>query len=96
MKTEEEVKQIDIIVAQLKCLKSNLQKVDKLSEKSFNMTTSNNSPKQIQKAATDLNFACMELDKQRKRTWKSIKDAAFLEVSLEKTEYHLSPFHIYN
>lgn len=95
MKTEEEIKQIDIVISQLKSLKSDLLKVEKLSGKSFNINTQNSTPRQIEKASTNLNFACMELDKQRKRTWKSIKEASFLEVSLEATEYHLSPFHSY-
>lgn len=95
MKIEEEIKQIDIVISQLKSLKSDLLKVEKLSDKSFNTNTQNNTPKQIEKASTNLNFACMELDKQRKRTWKSIKDAAFLNVSLEECEYHPSPFHSY-
>lgn len=92
---EEEIKQIDFVISQLKSLKSDLQKVDKLSDKAFNTDHTNSTPRQIQKVSANLNFACMELDKQRKRTWEAIKEASFLNVSLEETEYHLSPFHVY-
>ncbi len=93
MNNTEEIKQIDIVIGQLKALKNNIQKVNKLSDKSFNMNPTNNTPKAMQNASANLNFECMYLDKQRKATWNAIKDAKFLEVSLEECEYHPSSFH---
>ena len=93
MNNKEEIKQIDLVISQLKALKSGIQKVDKLSDKSFGMNAGNSTPKAMQNASANLNFECMYLDKQRKATWKTIKEATFLEVSLEQCDYHPSSFH---
>lgn len=88
----EEVKKIDLVMKQLKILKSDILKKDKLSSSALNC---DGTPKQRQKASINLNWQCMHLDKQRKATWKAIKDADFLEVDIEETEYNPSAFHTY-
>ena len=94
MSYKEKISNIDKVLSELKTLKSEYQKAEKLSEKSLNMDFKNNTPKQIQKASADLNWQCMHIDKTKKRVWESILNAD-LEVGLEDTEYHPSGFHLY-
>ena len=94
MSYKEKITKIDKVLSDLKTLKSEYLKAEKLSEKSLNMDFKNNTPKQMQKASTDLNWQCMHLDKTKKRVWKSILNAD-LEVDLNETEYHPSEFHNY-
>ena len=88
------ISNIDKVLSELKTLKSEYQKAEKLSEKSLNMDFKNNTPNQIQKVSTDLNWQCMHIDKQKKRVWKTILESE-LEVDLEDTEYKPSGFHTY-
>ena len=88
------ISNIDKVLSELKTLKSEYQKAEKLSEKSLNMDFKNNTPNQIQKVSTDLNWQCMHIDKQKKRVWKTILESE-LEVDLEVTEYKPSGFHTY-
>ena len=94
MSYKEKISNIDKVLSELKTLKSEYQKAEKLSEKSLNMDFKTNTPKQMQKASTDLNWQCMHLDKTQKRVWKSILNAD-LEVDIGETEYHPSEFHNY-
>ena len=94
MNYKKEITKIDKALSDLKILKSEYLKAEKLSEKSLNMDFKNNTPKQMQKASTDLNWQLMHLDKTKKRVWKSILNAD-LEVDLEDTEYKPSGFHTY-
>ena len=94
MSYKEKISNIDNVLSELKTLKSEYQKAEKLSEKSLKMDFKNNTPKQIQKASADLNWQCMHIDKTKKRVWKSILNAD-LEVDLNETEYHPSEFHNY-
>ena len=94
MSYKEKISNIDKVLSELKTLKSEYQKAEKLSEKSLNMDFKNNTPKQIQKVSTDLNWQCMHIDKVKKRVWKSILESE-LEVDLEDTEYKPSGFHTY-
>ena len=94
MSYKEKISNIDKVLSELKTLKSEYQKAEKLSEKSLNMDFKNNTPKQIQKASVDLNWQCMHIDKTQKRVWKSILESE-LEVDLEDTEYKPSGFHHY-
>lgn len=86
-----EIEKLDNAINQLKVLKREIQKKDKLSQKAFEC---NGTPRQREKVSADLNWQCMYLDKQRKDAWKAIVDAN-LEVSLEKQEYNPSGFHKY-
>ena len=94
MNYEQKILEIDNILSELKNLKADYLKTKKLSEKSLNTDFRTHSPKQIQKAATDLNWQCMHLDKNKKRVWKLILNAD-LEVDLGETEYRPSEFHNY-
>lgn len=94
MSYKEKISNIDKVLSELKTLKSEYKKSEKLSEKSLNMDFKNNTPKQIQKASVDLNWQCMHIDKVKKRVWKSILESE-LEVDLEDTEYKPSGFHTY-
>ena len=94
MSYKEKISNIDKVLSELKTLKSEYQKAEKLSEKSLNMDFKNNTPKQIQKVSADLNWQCMHIDKVKKRVWKSILESE-LEVDLEDTEYKPSGFHTY-
>ena len=94
MNTEKEIKQIDNVIAQLKLLKSALQRVEKASEKAHNMSTYTHTTKQINNASIALNRECAELDRCRRKAWIAIKEADNLEVSLEvPEEYCVSGFH---
>lgn len=95
MNTIKEIEQIDKVINQLKLLKKSLLKVEKLSDKAYNTSPSTHTPSQVNKASTALNWECMNLDKQRRRTWISIKEANELEVSLEVRDYNPSSFHHY-
>lgn len=94
MSYKEKISNIDNVLSELKTLKSEYQKAEKLSEKSLNMDFKNNTPKQIQKASADLNWQYMHIDKTQKRVWKSILNSD-LEVDISETEYHPSEFHHY-
>ena len=50
MSYKEKISNIDKVLSELKTLKSEYKKAEKLSEKSLNMDFKNNIPKQIQKA----------------------------------------------
>ena len=94
MSYKEKISNIDKVLSELKTLKSEYQKAEKLSEKSLNMDFKNNTPKQIQKASVDLNWQCMHIDKVKKRVWKSILESE-LEVDISETDYYPSGFHHY-
>lgn len=88
-----EIEKIDNVISQLKYLKRDIQKKNKLSDSLFNANGVTRKRRQAMDAS--LNWQCMHLDKQRKAAWKAIKDAEFLEVSLEPQEYNPSGFHCY-
>ncbi|MDE5516403.1 hypothetical protein KRE49_11700 [Elizabethkingia meningoseptica] len=92
MERVNEIECIDEVIKQLKILKSDIQKKDKLSQKALQCEGTIN---QRQKFSVNLNWQCMHLDKQRKSTWKSILKAEFLNVDIEETEYNPSGFHTY-
>ncbi|MDV3674475.1 hypothetical protein CMU30_13920 [Elizabethkingia anophelis] len=92
MEKVNEIECIDEVIKQLKILKSDIQKKDKLSQKALQSEGTIN---RRQKALVNLNWQCMHLDKQRKSTWKSILKAEFLNVDIEETEYNPSGFHTY-
>lgn len=94
MNYEQKILEIDNILSELKNLKADYLKTKKLSEKSLNTDFRTHSPKQIQKASTDLNWQCVHLDRTKKRVWKLILNAD-LEVDLGETEYRPSEFHNY-
>ena len=94
MSYKEKISNIDKVLSELKTLKSEYQKAEKLSEKSLNMDFKKNTPKQIQKASVDLNWQCMHIDKVKKRVWKSILESE-LEVDISETDYYPSGFHHY-
>lgn len=94
METTKEIEQIDNVISRLKLLKSSLLKVEKLSDKAYNMSTYTHTAKQINNAAIALNSWCIELDRCRRKAWQAIKEAEELEVSLEvPEEYFASGFH---
>ena len=94
MSYKEKISNIDKVLSELKTLKSEYQKAEKLSEKSLKMDFKNNTPKQIQKASVDLNWQFMHIDKVKKRVWKSILESE-LEVDISETDYYPSGFHHY-
>ena len=67
MNYEEKILEIDNILSELKNLKADYLKTKKLSEKSLNTDFRTHSPKQIQKASTDLNWQSMHLDRTKKK-----------------------------
>ena len=94
MDYDKELQAIDRVIANLKHLRSELAKTQKMSKKCFEM--SNATVRQCQRANTNLNWQCMYLDKYRKKAWKSILESEdVLKVSIEETEYHPSGFHSY-
>ena len=94
MNYKETISQIETVLHELKTLKADYLKLEKLSAKAMNVNPRDNTIMQIQKASTDLNWQCMHLHKQKKRVWKAIMEAD-LKCSLEETEYNPSGFHSY-
>ena len=94
MSYKEKISNIDKVLSELKTLKSEYQKAEKLSEKSLNMDFKNNTPKQIQNASVDLNWQFMHTDKGKKRVRKSILESE-LEVDISETDYYPSGCHHY-
>lgn len=92
--TEEQIKEIDHMIALLKTIKSSIKKKENLSDKSCYMTPQNSSLKQITKAAANLNWQCMELDKEKTRFARLFK-GSFLDISTGEKEYNPSGFHHY-
>jgi hypothetical protein len=93
MDYDKEIQKIEIVINQLKNLKSELAITKKKSQKAFEC---NGTIRQRDKTTTELNWQCMHLDKCRKSAWKAIvENVDVLEVSLEETEYNPSPFHKY-
>lgn len=93
MTTQEEINKIDNAINQLKYLKRDLLKREKLSDALFDARGF--TPKRISLMDATLNRHCMNLDIQRKDTWKAIQAADVLEVDTEQSEYHVSAFHHY-
>ena len=85
---------IDEVIKQLKDYKKEIKRMEKLSDKRFNMTTENTTIKRIQSVDADLNRWYMYLDKQSKKVWKCIKES-WLEVGLDTARYCPSWFHDY-
>lgn len=83
------MKEIDNAINALKILKSEIISMEKKSKKAFECQ---GTPRQRQKASTDLNWQCMTVDKQRKAVWKVMLP---FEVSIEDCEYNPSGFHNY-
>jgi hypothetical protein len=86
--------EIDNLIFQLRELKKEINKRDKLSDKAFNMTPQTHSRSQINKASTDLNWSCMDIDKMKVKFARTFKDSQ-LNVSTEEVEYNPSGFHSY-
>ena len=65
MQYNKRIEEVSEIIIQLKAYKKELKSTEKLSLKAFNMNIRDNTPSQMQKASTGLNWACMNLDKQK-------------------------------
>lgn len=89
-----EIELIDLMIDRLKSLKSSIKKKDKISDKAFNMNPQNSTPRQIQKASTDLNWQCMEVDKGKTEIARIFKGSC-LDVDTGEKEYNPSGFHKY-
>ena len=85
---------IDDLIKKLRALKSSIKKKDMLSDKVMEANPLNNTPKQIQKAHTNLNWQCMQIDKEKTNIARTFKDS-FLDVDTSEKEYNPSPFHSY-
>ena len=94
MDYDKEIKDIDFIISSLRALKIKINKVRHLSIKRFEMSTKNNSRKQIENIDAKLNWDCMYLDKHRVAVSKLIQNSDLL-VSIEEREYNPSSFHSY-
>ena len=94
MDYDKEIKDIDSIIVSLKALKIKINKVHHLSNKRLDMSTQNNSRKQIENMDAKLNWDCMYLDKSRVAVSKLIQNSELL-VSIEEREYNPSSFHSY-
>lgn len=86
---QEKINKIDQLLKQLKTLKSSLKKQEKLRAKSFNANPRDNSQKHIQKIEADLNFHCMDVQKEITGISRTFKDS-FLDVSTDKKVYNPS------
>lgn len=91
MDYKEQIIEVQAAIDNLKRLKSELIKTDKLSTQAFEC---NGTPRKKQNLSASLNWQCMHLDKMRKQAYSSIKDTC-IEVSLEIQEYNPSGFHKY-
>lgn len=94
MDYNKEIQQIDNIIKHLRALKADYKKLEKIGERSLNASAYNSTPGQIKKLNTAHNWAAMNLDKQKRATWKTIVEAG-LETSLEDVTYNPSGFHCY-
>lgn len=94
MNYKDEINKIDLVLSELKALKSDYIKAERLSSKSLETNFTNSTPKQIQKISADMNWHFMHLDKTKKRVWSAIENAD-LCVDLSETEYKPSAFHLY-
>lgn len=94
MKQLSELEQIEQALALLKTIKTTYKKKERLSEKAANTNFRNSSPKQIDKAATALNWECMELSKAKVNFARFFKGSV-LDVSTEEQIYTPSGWHEY-
>ena len=86
--------EIDNLIFQLRELKKEINKRDKLSDKAFHMNGQNSTQKQITSTLTNLNWSCMNIDKMKVKFARTFKDSQ-LNVSTEEVEYNPSGFHSY-
>jgi len=89
-----EIELIDLMISNLRTLKSTIKKRDKLSEKVRSLSPLNATPKRIQNANADLNWACMAVDQRRTDVARLYKGSA-LDVGTEEKIYRPSAFHTY-
>lgn len=94
MTYEQELNEIEALLAQLKEIKSCIKKRERLSNKCFEMNPRNSTPKRISKANADLNFHCMDLAKA-KTAFARLFKGSLVDVSTGEQEYTPSGFHKY-
>lgn len=90
----EELNQIENMIEALRRLRASIKKKDKLSEKLFNMDYRNHTPKRIQSVNADLNWECMNIDKE-KTNFARIFKGSCIDVGIEEKQYNPSGFHSY-
>lgn len=90
----EEQEFIDQMIARLRSVKACMKKREKLSQKALGMNVRDNTPRQIQKANTELNWECMNLDKSIVDFARAYK-GSMLDVHTGEREYNPSGFHCY-
>jgi len=90
----EEIEFIEGMLVKLRGLKASIKKKDKLSQKAFDMDLASHTPNQIEKASVNLNWECMNLDKERTRFARAFKGST-LDVDTGEKIYKPSGFHTY-
>lgn len=90
----EKINQIKHAMKLLNEVRACQNKVDKLTEKTLCMSPQNSTQKSIQREHTNLNWACMHLDKAKTDFARYFK-GSLLDVSIESKDYNPSGFHSY-
>ena len=90
----EEIEFIEEMIVKLRGLKASIKKKDKMSQKAFEMNLASYTQNQIQKASTNLDWECMNLDKERTFFARSFKGST-LDVDTGEKIYKPSGFHTY-
>lgn len=87
-------KELETLSSLLKALTNAVKDKNKKSKRAFDLRMGNASPKQIQKASTELNWCCMYIEKL-KQDFARAFDKSSINVGVEEKEYNPSGFHNY-
>ena len=86
-----QIQEIDGLIARLKTLKSSIKKKDRLSERAMNADSRSRG---YQKLSTDLNWQCMNIEKETTDFARAF-EASSLNVDTDEKTYRPSGFHEY-
>lgn len=89
-----DIEKIDLLISNLRRVKSEIKRKERLSQNRADMSMRTHTQKRIQKAEADLNWQCMEVDKS-KIDFARLFKGSLVDVSTAETTFNPSPFHSY-
>jgi hypothetical protein len=91
---DKETEFIDLMIAKLKSLKSSIKKKNKLSDNLGSAGLNTYTPRRLGNMTADLNWECMNIDKETTGFARAFKGSD-LDVCTGEKEYNPSGFHSY-